>query len=336
MRVVVVTTSYPDEGAEHAGRFVADAVERLRERAVEVDVVGPSSFRHGGLAAGGGLVRTLRRRPWAAPVLLASMTRAVRRAARHADLVHVHWLPNAVAALPAGKPYVVTVHGSDLELARRAPPLARLLLRRARAVIAVSTALAEEARRLGAHDVRVIPNGVDIPLAAGEETEPPYVLYAGRLSPEKGVEDLLAAADGLRLVVAGDGPLRGRVPDALGFVPRPELERLLAGAAVVACPSRREGFGVVCAEAMARGRAVVASDVGGLRDLVRDGETGLLVPPRDPAALRAALERLLADSSLRARLGAAAREHVAAHCSWERVTQATLEVYHEVLAEPSA
>ncbi len=333
MRVAVVTTSYPGAGAEHAGRFVADAVERLRERGVEVAVVGPSSFRHGGLAAGGGLVRTLRRRPWAAPVLVASMTRAVRRAAQEADLVHVHWLPNAVAALPAGKPYVVTVHGSDLELGRRVPPLARLLLRRARAVVAVSRALAEDARRLGARDVRTIPNGVDIPAAVGDEAEPPYVLYAGRLSAEKGVEELLAAAEGLNLVVAGDGPLRSRVPDALGFVPRPELERLLAGAAVVACPSRREGFGVVCAEAMAHGRPVVAGAVGGLLDLVRDGETGLLVPPRDPAALRVALERLLANAELRARLGVAAREHVAAHCSWERVTDETLDVYRHALAQ---
>ena len=69
-------------------------------------------------------------------------------------------------------------------------------------------------------------------------------------------------------------------------MPRPELERLLAGATVVACPSRREGFGIVCAEAMARGRAVVASDVGGLRDLVEHERTGLLVPPQDPPALR--------------------------------------------------
>ena len=107
--------------------------------------------------------------------------------------------------------------------------------------------------------------------------------------------DLVEAANGLPLVVAGDGPLRDQVPDALGFVPHDELERLFARAAVVVCPSHREGFGVVCAEAMAHGRPVVATAVGGLRDLVVDGETGLLVPPRDPAALRAALERLLGD-----------------------------------------
>ena len=112
-------------------------------------------------------------------------------------------------------------------------------------------------------------------------------------------------------------------------MPRDELSRLYASAAVVACPSRREGFGLACAEAMAHGRPVVASAVGGLLDLVVDEETGLLVPPGDVPALRAALERLLDDRTLRARLGARGREHVAALCGWERVTEATLAVYRE-------
>jgi glycosyltransferase involved in cell wall biosynthesis len=115
------------------------------------------------------------------------------------------------------------------------------------------------------------------------------------------------------------------------MLPHPELERLYARAAVVACPSRREGFGVACAEAMAHGRPVVASAVGGLLDLVMDGETGLLVPPRDPAALRAALERLLGDRELRLRLGAAGRERVRERFSWEAATDATLAAYREAV-----
>ena len=153
-------------------------------------------------------------------------------------------------------------------------------------VLAVSNALADELRGLGARDVRVVPNGVELPDSVGEEAEPPEILFAGRLSREKGILELVEAARGHKLVVAGDGPLRARVPEALGWLPPDELASLYARAAVVACPSHREGFGVACAEAMAHGRAVVASDVGGLRDLVVDGETGLLVPPRDPAALR--------------------------------------------------
>ena len=297
-----------------------------------MDVLAPGGYRSFGLAGPDGVLAGARRRPWAAPLLFGSMTRAVRSAARDADLVHAHWLPTAAAALFARVPYVVTLHGSDVALARRAPRLARRVLRGARGVIAVSNALADEARALGAGEVTVIPNGIDVPPEPGEEAEPPYVLFAGRLAPEKGIEDLLAAAADLPLVIAGDGPLRDRVPDALGFVPRAELERLLNGAAVVACPSRREGFGIVCAEAMARGRAVVASAVGGLLDLVEHERTGLLVPPEDPAALRSELERLLGDPDLRARLGAAARDHVAELCAWDRVTEQTIAVYRKALS----
>jgi glycosyltransferase involved in cell wall biosynthesis len=175
----------------------------------------------------------------------------------------------------------------------------------------------------------VVPNGVDVPAAVGEEADPPEILFAGRLSREKGILELVEAAKGHELVVAGDGPERANVPQARGWVPRAELERLYDRAAVVACPSHREGFGLACAEAMAHGRPVVASAVGGLRDLVVDGETGLLIPPRDVTALREALERLLADAALRGRLGAAARERVQACCSWERVTELTLRAYED-------
>jgi glycosyltransferase involved in cell wall biosynthesis len=221
------------------------------------------------------------------------------------------------------------LHGTDVALAERVPALARLVLRRARVVVGVSHAIAAAARKHGAADVRVIPNGIDLPPRGTGEAEPPHVLYAGRLSKEKGVLELVEAARGLPLVVAGDGPLRNRVPGARGFVPRDELERLYESAAVVACPSRREGFGVACLEAMAYGKPVVASAVGGLLDLVVDGETGLLVPPRDPRALRAGLERLLADRELRLLLGAAARERARSHFSWEAVTDATLAAYAE-------
>src|SRR5439155_579629 len=90
-------------------------------------------------------------------------------------------------AARSGKPYVVQVWGTDVELARRAPWFARHVLGGARFVIAASRDLADRARALGAHDVRVIPSGVDLPPQVGDEAEPPEILYAGRLSPEKGV-----------------------------------------------------------------------------------------------------------------------------------------------------
>jgi glycosyltransferase involved in cell wall biosynthesis len=336
LRVVVLTTSYPRYAGDPAGHFIADAVRELRARGVDLDVVSPERFRHFGIAYGAGVVGNLRAHPARAvlvPAMLASFARAARHAARDADLVHAHWLPAGAVASLTGRPFVVQLWGTDVEAARRVPVLARRILRRARIVICPSTALAEAARELGGEDVRVIPSGIDLPAEPGEEDSPPHVLYAGRLSPEKGVLDLVAAADGLPLVVVGDGPLRDQVPQAIGFLANEELQGRLARAAVVAVPSHREGFGVVCLEAMAHGRPVVASAVGGLRDLVVDGETGLLVPPRDRDALRTALERLLADSALRQRLGGAARERARTAFSWDSVTELILAAYADALVD---
>jgi len=336
MKVTFLTTSYPRTREDVAGRFVADAVEHVRRRGVEVEVVSPLVFRHYGIAYGSGIAGNLRRRParvLLVPLMLRGLRRAARRASRDADLVHAHWLPLGGIAMRLGRPFVVQLWGTDVELGRRAPWLARRILRRARLTLCASNALADAARELGAGEVRVIGSGVEVPPTVGEEATPPEVLYAGRLSAEKGILDLLAAADnGMKLTIAGDGPLRERVPGALGFVPHDELGPLYDRAAVVAVPSRREGFGVACAEAMAHGRPVVAAAVGGLLDLVVDEETGLLVPPGDVGALRKALRRLLADEELRARLGANARRRAEETLSWERVTDRTLAAYEEALA----
>jgi glycosyltransferase involved in cell wall biosynthesis len=336
LKVVVLTTSYPRSAEDVAGRFVADAVEHVRSRGVQVTVVSPLDFRHYGIAYGSGIVGNLRRRPAKAlflPLLLRSFRRAAAAAARDADLVHAHWLPLGGVAMRLGLPYVVQLWGTDVELARRTPWLARRILGRAQLTVCASNALADAARELGAREVRVIGSGVEVPPHVAQEATPPEVLYAGRLSAEKGILDLIAAADnGIKLTIAGDGPLRDRVPGALGFVPHDQLGPLYDRAAVVAVPSHREGFGVVCAEAMAHGRPVVAGAVGGLLDLVVHEETGLLVPPRDVTALREALHRLLADDELRARLGANARRRAEERLSWDHVTDLTLAAYEEALA----
>lgn len=337
MRVLVLTTSYPRFEGDFAGVFVQQAVDHLRLAGVEVDVVSPVSFQDFGLAYGDGIVGNLRRRPWhalALPAFFVSYARAARRASRGVDLVHAHWLPSALPALATGQPFVVQLWGTDVELARRVPALAGRLLRRARLVLCASQALADAASALGAGTVRVVPGGVRVPELVPEPEEPPHVLYVGRLSEEKGVAELLDATGGLRRVIVGDGPLRDGVPEAVGFVPPAELGPYYERAALVVCPSRREGYGVVAREAMAYGRPVVASRVGGLEDAVEDGVTGLLVPPRDTAALRAALVRLLEDPALRRRLGAAAREQARERFSWSVATEATVAAYREAL-EPS-
>ena len=313
MRVVVLTTSYPRDADDVAGTFVRDGVEALRAAGLEIVVVSPASFRHYGIAYGEGIVQNLRRRPWliaAVPLFLLSYARAARRAGRSADLVHAHWLVSALPAVAARRPFVLQPWGSDVALSKRVRWLLRPLVRRARVVVVASTSLAEEARLLGARDVRLIPSPVALPDGVADADQPPHVLYVGRLSEEKGVRELAEAAQGLRLVVVGDGPLRSLLPTAAGFVPPSELGRYYERAAVVVVPSRREGYGMVAREAMAHGRAVVATSVGGLVDAVEDDVTGLLVPPRDPRRLREAMLRLLDDASLRARLGANARAHV--------------------------
>ena len=328
----MVTTSYPRHEDDVAGHFVRDAVEHVRATGIDVEVVSPADFRHFGIAYGSGIVGNLRRRPWlvlALPLFLAGFVRAARRASCDADLVHAHWLPSGLVAALTGKPFLVQLWGTDVELARRIPWLARPILRRARIVVGASNALVDAARELGAREVALIPAGVEFPPDPAPPTEPPHVLFAGRLSPEKGIEDFLEATEGLPRTIVGSGPVA--VPEATAFVPPAQVGAYYERAAVVCVPSRREGVGMTAREAMAHGRPVVATAVGGLPDAIRDGETGLLVPPGDPTALREAIERLLADADLRERLGAAARAHVEADLSWSTATAAVVSLYEQTV-----
>lgn len=325
MRVTVLTTSYPRDEGDVAGNFVAAAVEGVRTLGVDVRVVSPATFKSFGIAYGDGIAQNLRAAPWRFALVLpflVAYARAARVAAHDADLVHAHWMPSAIAARATGKPYVLQVWGTDVELAHRAPALARPLLRGARLVIAASSFLADEVVALGAREVRVVPFGVDIPESVGGPDEPPHVLFVGRLSEEKGILDFLEATEGLARVIVGDGPLRSRVPEAVGFVPPAEVGVYYERAAVVCVPSRREGYGMTAREAMAYARPVVATRVGGLSDLNGDGV--VLVPPRDPSALREAIASLLADAG---DLGAAARRRAQLEFSREATSQSLVDVY---------
>jgi len=216
----------------------------------------------------------------------------------------------------------VQVWGTDIELARHAPWLARWIFRRARLVLAASPFLAGEARKLGARGIRIVPTGVAIPEHVGPSTEPPHVLYAGRLSREKGIEDFVAATNGMPRVIVGAGPVS--VPESVGAVAPGELGAYYERAAVVCVPSRREGYGMVAREAMGYGRPVVATAVGGLVDAVEDGVTGVLT---DRAGLRLAVEQLLDDATLRARLGSAAREKALREWSQDAAATELLAAY---------
>jgi hypothetical protein len=153
VKILVLTTSYPRDADDVAGTFVRVGVEALRGAGADVRVVSPADFRHFGIAYGDGIVNNLRAAPWKAllvPLFLLSFSRAARRAARGADVVHAHWLPSMVPALATGRPVVLQLWGSDVALARRARHVARWLVRRARVVVCASAALADDARSLGA------------------------------------------------------------------------------------------------------------------------------------------------------------------------------------------
>jgi len=342
LRVAVFTTSYPRSDDDFSGRFVHGTVANLRARGLEVEVVGPGSYRDFGLTAnnGAGLIGNLKRRPWLAPFVLLSMIFALRAASKRADLVHTNWLAGAVVAAFCGKPFVVTLHGSptagrlhDLGLAASAPRLVRWILGQARMVICCSERLATAMRGCGLTNVRAIPYGVHVPDEVGDEDEPASVLYVGRLSPEKNIDVIAKATEGLPRIVAGDGPLRDLLPDTIGFVGPDEVSKLYGRAAVVVVVSSAEGLPNVVLEAMAHGKTVIATPVGGIPTVIEDGKTGLLVPVRDTAALRAAIERALGDPELRRRVGRAARKRVEGYCSWNRVTDATLAVYASAVPE---
>ena len=183
--------------------------------------------------------------------------------------------------------------------------------------------------------IRVLPYALRDPMAAPPAAEgpaEPHVVCAGRLHPSKGQDVLLKAAaklrarfPRLRVTLAGGGPqqkhLLGLARELglsgcagfAGAVSRDEVLRLMASAAVTAVPSRDEAFGLVNVESLAVGTPVVASRVGGIPEIIRDGREGFLVPPEDPDALAAALGRVLENPALRREMSANARARFLSH-----------------------
>jgi glycosyltransferase involved in cell wall biosynthesis len=170
------------------------------------------------------------------------------------------------------------------------------------------------------------------------------VLVVARLDPDKGHRHLLAAAallPDVRFVLAGEGPERGalealaselRIDERVRFLGhRSDIPQLLAACDVMALPSSFEGLPISVLEAMASGTAVVASNIGGVDELVHNNITGLLVESRDAPALARAIRRLVDDPALAARLADAARENVAQEFSASTMARRVAAVYDRVL-----
>ncbi|CAN5259509.1 glycosyltransferase family 4 protein [soil metagenome] len=274
------------------------------------------------------------------------------------DVVHVHepFAPSTslYASLVARAPVVGTFHAYAARSRALAAlsPILRLIWNRLAVRLAVSRAAASFVSRYFRGAVRVVPNGVDVELFASARAAslPPgrALLFVNRLEPRKGFRvateafELLAGRyPDVLLVVAGDGAERvlvaglpegakGRVI-LLGSVPHEDLPPYHAAAELFLAPATgRESFGIVLVEAMAAGLPVVASDIPGYREVVRDGVEALLVPPEDAPALAAALGRILDDQELAASLGAAGRMR-AERYRWEAVAADVESAYREAI-----
>jgi glycosyltransferase involved in cell wall biosynthesis len=282
------------------------------------------------------------------------------------DIVHAHMprasVPAAILARLAGVPVVIShEHGSELE----GKTARRLLDRYIVATLSTKMLAVSEWDRtniiasegIPPQRIDVLHNGIpsppergpDLRVELGLAPEVPLIGAVGRLFPEKGYEELIRAATlmrergrALRCVIVGDGrewhedQLRSLIEELgvgaevtmLGR--RTDVADVIRSLDVAVLSSRREGSPLAMLEYMAGGAPIVATAVGGVPELIEDGEHGLLVPPGDPAALSAAIERLLDDRSLAARLGAAAKARQRAEYDLDVVVERLQQLYIEL------
>lgn len=235
--------------------------------------------------------------------------------------------------------------------------LASFIVKNSERIITVSRDLARKLANLcpqAAGKLEIVPMGINAESgSAGSATiYGSTVLFIGRLVKIKGLDVLLRAAKiagNLRVVVAGDGPQRAKLQELarelsveaefLGRVGRERKRQLLSSCDFVVIPSRNlegrdEGLPVVCLEAMAAGRPIIASRAGGLPEVIADGQNGLLFDPDDHIQLAEKLKLLMADSDLRRRLSEAARRTAASY-DWSRIAPLLTRIFREVVLEES-
>src|SRR3984957_5961723 len=387
MRVAMMTREYSPEVYGGVGVHVTELVAVLR-RLCEVDVHSMGAPRLGAFVHQPD--PALRGANPALSTLSADLVMA--NAASEATVVHSHtWytgLAGHLAALLYGIPHVLTAHSLEPLRPWKAEQLGggyrvsswveRTAIEAAGAGIAVGAGMREDVlSTYGALDparVHVVRNGIDTevwyPTAPtpgesvleelGVDREKPLVAFVGRITRQKGVAHLVAAAHrfspDLQLVLCAGAPdtpeIAAEVTDAVQnlsrertgvfwvreMLPIGKIREILSAATVFVCPSVYEPLGIVNLEAMACGTAVVASDVGGIPEVVDDGVTGSLVhyDADDAAGYRAgiakAVNALIADPERAERYGRAGRQRCIAEFSWAQIAQQTLEIYQKVCA----
>ncbi|MDQ2767342.1 MAG: glycosyltransferase family 4 protein [Gemmatimonadota bacterium] len=351
----------------HEMRVVAPhapgAAEREMQHGVEIVRAryGPDALERVGYT---GALREPMRATLLAPLMLPPfIARLWAVAAREArafrpDAIHAHWwMPVGWIASRLSVPYIVTCHGTDVRLLEK--PLWRALalpvMRRAAAITTASEFLARDVARFlpeVAGKISVTSMPMDIELfsagAGAAKASPPRVLYAGNLIASKGIDVLIEAiallsARGMpcQLRIIGGGPEEARLhalADArsLGgaiswspFVSQNALPAEFGAATVTALVSRgqAEGLGLVLAEALLAGSAVVGTAAGGIPEVVVDERTGLIAKDGDAADLARQIERLLTDENLRARTIAGGRERVQAQHAPARAAERVIGLY---------
>jgi starch synthase len=380
MRVALLTREYPPYVYGGAGVHV-DHVSRELASRIDLEVHCLGQPRPGAIAHSEDDPRLTGANP-ALRIFAANLEMAA--AVAGADIVHSHtWYANLaghLASLLHGIPHVVTAHSLEPARPWKRAQLGRgyhlsswaeeTAYRGAAALIAVSEAMRNDIQRwypgLDPARLHVVPNGIDTRTYApdpatdvvkrlGIDPNRPSVVFVGRITPQKGLDHLLAAAHQLdasaQLVLlagAADTPeltrdteravarlqaARDGVVWVQEMLPRHEVIQVMSNATVVCCPSIYEPQGLVNLEAMACETAVVASAVGGIPEVVVDGTTGLLVPytDDDPTRFRrdlaAALNAVIRDPARARALGRAGRERVVRHYGWDAIARRTVDIY---------
>ncbi len=341
-------------------RFFQDVLPLLRREGVEVEVACPSEM-HSALPE----VVTRRWNLTDHPRLVNDLRCALdaRRWARDFDLLHAHGLRTAgVLALAPPKRWLFSLHNLPPD---RLSPLARTALQRASRhalqIHCVSQAVRESWVRLFPDSTGkcvVVHGGVRVQFTSAEAVERswarrqwglpedrPVALCVARLMVDKGIDVLIRAlshAPEWYTLIVGEGPERenlAQIAEQMGVGERvrftgylPSLDAVWSACDVAVVPSRREGFGLFALEAMAAGKPVIASAVGGLTETVLHERTGWLVSPEDPVALADALKTAYRERERWHEMGARGREHVLQHFTWEQTAKQLLECYRRLLS----
>jgi alpha-maltose-1-phosphate synthase len=378
VKALLLTREYPPHIYGGAGVVVGELSRALARRlAVEVRCFGE---REG---AGDDKIAVRGYTPWArlaagpdgprfAPALeTLSVGLAMARDPVDADVAHAHtWYADMAGLwirILYRIPLIVTLHSMEPLRPWKADQLGtgylvstwieKTAVESADRVIAVSSQMREDILHHFAVDparVVVLHNGIDLERFRRTDrrdvlerygVRPPYVLFVGRITDQKGIFHLLEAAPrlppGVQVVLCAAAPdtpeIEARLRQAVPRHPNvvwinamlavEQVVQLYSHAAVFACPSVYEPFGLINLEAMACETPVVASAVGGILEVVEDGVTGLLVPPGRPEALADALRRVLEDRDLARALGQAGRRRVEERFSWASVAERTEQVY---------